>query len=230
MKNPGVFGICRLIQEKAVFVVFLAAVLVFCCGGVVSAAGGGHGDEADAAHEAVASGQGEEGGHGDGEHGSGTKGWVATDTYRVMNFGVLAIALFLLLRKPVAGALNARIDGIKEQLSDLEAKKQKAVAELADYNAKLANLEGESEKIIAQYEQQGIDAKARILKEAEAAAEKLEEQAKRNIEHEFKQAQLSLQQEILEKALVKAEELVKARITDQDQERLVDEYLEKVVA
>jgi F-type H+-transporting ATPase subunit b len=155
---------------------------------------------------------------------------VSTDTYRVMNFAVLAIALFFLLRKPVAKALNARIEGIKEQLSELEAKKQKALEELADYNAKLASLESESEKIIAQYEKQGIEAKARILKEAEAAAEKLEEQAKRNIEHEFKQAQQSLQKEILEKALVKAEDLLKARITDQDQERLVDEYLEKVVA
>ena len=126
--------------------------------------------------------------------------------------------------------MNARIEGIKEQLTELEAKKQKALDELSEYNIKLAKLENESEKIIAQYEKQGIEAKARILKEAEAAAEKLEEQAKRNIEHEFKKAQQSLQSDMVEKALVKAEELLKSRITDQDQERLVDEYLEKVVA
>jgi len=39
-----------------------------------------------------------------------------------------------------------------------------------------------------------------------------------------------LQEEIIQKALVKAEEIIKARITDDDQNRLVDEYLEKVVA
>ncbi len=39
-----------------------------------------------------------------------------------------------------------------------------------------------------------------------------------------------MQEEILDKALAKAEELLKAKITDDDQERLVDEYLEKVVA
>ncbi len=59
--------------------------------------------------------------------GSGTafaaKGWVATDTFRVMNFAVLFIGLFLLLRKPVKNALNARIKGIKEQLEDLEARR-----------------------------------------------------------------------------------------------------------
>ena len=47
---------------------------------------------------------------GDDEHGSGgSKGWVATDTYRVMNFAVLAGALFFLLRKPVTHALDTRI-------------------------------------------------------------------------------------------------------------------------
>ncbi len=35
---------------------------------------------------------------------------------------------------------------------------------------------------------------------------------------------------ILEKALLKAEEIIQERITDEDQDRLVDEYLEKVVA
>ena len=56
------------------------------------------------------------GGHGD----AGAKGWVATDTYRVMNFAVLAIGLFLVLKKPVSQALGGRIQGIKEQLEELE--------------------------------------------------------------------------------------------------------------
>lgn len=227
MKNPGVFGKCRWIWGRRVVMLSLAALLVFCYGAGTFAATGEHGDSGQATHEAA-----EGAGHGadaDG-HGGAVKTWVATDTYRVMNFAVLAIALFFLLRKPVAKALNARIDGIKEQLNELEVKKQKALEELATYNAKIAELERESENIIAQYEKQGMEAKARILKEAESAAEKLEEQAKRNIEHEFKQAQQRLQNEILEKALAKAEGLLKAKITDQDQERLVDEYLEKVVA
>ena len=160
----------------------------------------------------------------------GAKGWVATDTYRVMNFAVLAVALFLLLRKPVSQALDARITGIKEQLSELEAKKKEAEKQLAAYNEKYANLEQEAERLIAEYIRQGNEAKVRILAEAQTAAEKLQEQARRNIEHEFKQAKLKLQEELFEKALVKAEELIKSKITVQDQEKLVDEYIEKVVA
>ena len=160
----------------------------------------------------------------------GTKGWVSTDTFRVMNFTVLAVALFFVLRKPLSQALGSRIKGIKEQLDDLEAQKAEAEKQLAAYNDKLAQLEKEAEKIVDDYVRQGNEAKARILKEAEASAEKLQVQARRNIEHEFAQAKLELQKEIFEKSLVKAEEIIKGKFTGQDQDRIVDDYLKKVVA
>jgi len=157
-------------------------------------------------------------------------GWLATDTYKVMNFAVLAIGLFLLVRKPVSQALNSRISGIKEQLSELEEKKKAAEKQLAEYTEKFSTLEQETEKLIEDYIRQGNEAKARIIDEAKKAAEKLEEQARRNIDHEFQKAKLELQREILEKALQKSEEILKDKITAKDQEKLVDEYLEKVVA
>ncbi len=166
------------------------------------------------------------GGHGD----EGAKGWVATDTQRVLNFAVLFGGLFFILRKPVSRALNGRIKGIQDQLEDLEARKQEAEKQLAEYNQKLAQLEKEAEKILGEYVRQGEDAKVRIIAEAKTAAEKLEEQAKRHIEHEFNAARERLQTEIIEKALVKAESRLKERITSEDQDRLIDEYLAKVVA
>ena len=162
--------------------------------------------------------------------GNGGKGWAATDTYKVMNFAVLAIGLFLILRKPVSQALGSRIKDIKDQLSELETKKKEAEKELVKYNERFSLLEQEAEKLIEEYIRQGNEAKARIIDEAKKTVEKLEEQARRNIEHEFKQAKIKLQQDILEKALVNAETLIKNNITTQDQDKLVDEYLEKVVA
>jgi F-type H+-transporting ATPase subunit b len=157
-------------------------------------------------------------------------GWVATDTFRVMNFAVLFIGLFLLLRKPLKNALNARIKGIKEQLEDLEVRKSAAEKELSRYNEQLALLDKESKKIVDDYIQQGEAAKAKIIAEAESAADKLQEQARRNIEHEFKQAEVALKEEILEKALQRAEDIVREKVSAEDQERLVDDYLKKVVA
>lgn len=192
-------------HTKHLLVLSLSVLVILSAGWVWAASGGGHGE------------------------GQGTTGWAATDTYRVMNFAVLAIALFFLLRKPISQALSGRIQGIQDQLDDLEARKKQAEAELAEYNEKLSLLDREAERIVAEYIDQGKEAKARILKEAEAAAQKIEDQARRNIEYEFKQAREKLQTDVLEKALVKAESMIKENFTADDQDRLVNEYISKVV-
>ncbi len=161
--------------------------------------------------------------------GQGGGGWAATDTYRVMNFAVLAIGLFFILRKPVSNFLSDRIQGIRDQLKDLEAQKIAAEKKLAEYNDKLAALSQEADSIIAQYRQQGEAARGKILKEAESVAAKLEDQARRNIENEFAQAKLKLETEVFEKAIAKAESRLKDLVTDKDQDRLVQDYLNKVV-
>ena len=160
----------------------------------------------------------------------GSKGWQNTDWFRVMNFVVLAGALVFILRKPVSQALGSRIKGIKEQLESLEVQKAEAEKQLAQYNEKLSQLESEAKKIVDDYIKQGNEAKAKILKEAELTADKLQDQAKRNIEHEFAKAKQKLQQEVVESSLLKAEESLKKEITAKDQDKLVDEYLDKVVA
>ena len=161
---------------------------------------------------------------------SGSKGWVSTDTFRVLNFTVLVVALVFVLRKPLSQALGTRIKVIRQQLQDLEARKAEAERQLAEYNEKLARLEKEADKIVEDYIKQGKEAKARILKEAETSAEKLKDQARRNIDHEFEQAKSLLQAEIFETSLAKAEEIIKNKISKDDQDRIVDEYLKKVVA
>jgi F-type H+-transporting ATPase subunit b len=221
MKIPGHCGKQKLRTAIAIFVMAVAVVVV----GLIPAwaAGGGH--AADTGHTA-------EGGHAaDAGHGEvHSPPWLITDTAKVLNFAVLAIVLFLVLRKPASAALNGRIKGIAVELEDLETRKAEVEKQLAEYNKKLAALDKESDQIIAEYVRQGEDAKARILKEAESTAEKLKDQAKKNIDHEFQQAKLTLQTEIVEKALAKAEQAIKDKVTDQDQDRLVDEYLDKVVA
>ena len=163
---------------------------------------------------------------GDAAHG----GLSSSDWYRIMNFVVLAAGLVFLLRKPIPRALNSRVQGIQDQLKDLEARKADAEKRIVECNQKLGTLEKEAERIVSEYIRQGQDAKARILKEAESAAEKIQAQARRNIEHEFEQTKALLQREILEQSVAKAETLLKQNITDQDQVQLVEDYLQKVVA
>lgn len=201
MKIPFDSRIKGIVKAWAIALILMAVPVV-----AMASGGGGHGGAPAESH------------------------WAATDTYKVFNFAVLAIALFFILKKPVTQALNGRIEGIREQLEELEAKKKDAERELASYSAKLAEMEAEAKTILEDYIKQGEAAKARILKEAEATAEKMEAQAKKNIEHEFQQAKAQLQREIVDEAMAKAEAKISAAISADDQDKLVDEYLQKVVA
>ncbi len=174
--------------------------------------------------DSIASDSSEEG------HGSSpSKGWVRTDTYRVMNFAVLAIVLFFVIRKYGAPKLSGRIKEIQNTLDELEALRQEAEKRLVQCNERLYSLDKEKDKIISEYIKQGNEAKNNILKEAEAASEKLKVQAHKNIKQEFEKARLQLEAEIFEKAIIKAEEIIRRKITLEDQNQLVNEYIDKVV-
>lgn len=161
---------------------------------------------------------------------NGPKGWVKEDSYRIMNFVVLAVGLFFVLRKPVTQGLSGRIKDIEEQLTDLELRKKDAEDKLKQHNDSLSALDEEAAALMKEYLKQGNDAKARILAEAALVADKLQAQAKRNVEQEFKLAKNKIMDKILHKALVGAEEKIREKITETDHNRLIDEYLEKVVA
>lgn len=197
----------------------MAALLVFCPLTMAS----GHGEEA--AH-AEAEDHGEVADHA--EH-TGWKTWKATDSYKVFNFAVLAIGLFLLVRKPAADALKGRITDIQKELDDLEARRDAAASQLSQVSQRVEHLEQEAKKVVDTYIAQGEAARENILAEAKKAADRLSEQARHHMKYEIEDAKKQLRAEILEKAIAMGEELVAKSITGQDQDRLVGEYLEKVV-
>ncbi len=167
------------------------------------------------------------GGHGEAAH---HNAWHDVDTWKVLNFVILALGCFFIAKKPVANFFSSRAKGIEEELTELEEKKAEAQKKLAEYETRFRNLEQESAQIVEDYIKQGEEAKKRILEEAQAQADKLEDMAKRNIEQEFKAAKAALKQDVVEQAMAQAEALIKKSITTQDQNRLVDEYLKKVEA
>lgn len=167
---------------------------------------------------------------GDSQGGGHGNIWRSIDTWKVLNFALLVVIGFFIAKKPVVQFFSSRADSIKDEIKDLEVKKADAQKELAKYQAKFDNLDQESKQIVEEYIKQGEQAKQRILSEAQEEAEKLEEMAKRNIEQEFKSAKARLQQEIVEKAVEKAQKVITDSISADDQDKLVDQYLKKVVA
>ncbi|PIE75244.1 MAG: ATP synthase F0 subunit B [Deltaproteobacteria bacterium] len=164
------------------------------------------------------------------EHGSHESGWGTIDTYKLLNFIVLVSVLFVLLRKSVGNFFSQRIETLKYEISELENRKEDAKKELEEFQKKLSSLDEEVKTIVETYVEQGEKAREKILSEAKFSAEKLRSQAEMKIEQEFTLAKESLSKEIVEKSVLEAEKLIRKNINDEDQEKLIEEYIGKVVA
>ncbi|MBW2621733.1 MAG: F0F1 ATP synthase subunit B [Deltaproteobacteria bacterium] len=167
--------------------------------------------------------------HADEGHGGISAEKVWDLVYRTMNFLAVVIILFFVLRKPLGRFFSNRREEIAETLADLEKMKGEAEESYAKLEARLAEIEAERDSILAEYIADGEKEKEKIIANAEDMSSRIQTQAEKAIAQEIKKAKDALKREIAELSASMAEELVKDNISDQDQERLVEEYLDKVV-
>lgn len=166
-----------------------------------------------------------------GEHGGISPAKIQDLIWRTVNFAVFASVLgYLLIKKfPVKDFFAQRSQEIAQSLSELEAKKAAAAQNLQEAEARLAKVAAERDQIIQQFKDEGELEKVKIIQKAEMVAARIKEMAALSIAQETKKAAQELKVEVANQATQLAEELIKKKMTPTDQQRLVDEYLEKVV-
>jgi F-type H+-transporting ATPase subunit b len=150
--------------------------------------------------------------------------------WRVLDFALLfALVVWALKKANVKGSLADRQAAIDKALREAEEAKAAAERKFAEYSAKLAAANKEIDEISAAIRTEGEAEKARIIAEAKATAEKIAEQAKQAASQEVLKARADLRKEAARLAVELAEQNIKEKIQKDDQDRLVGEYLTKVV-
>jgi F-type H+-transporting ATPase subunit b len=148
---------------------------------------------------------------------------------RVFNFTVFAAIMLKLTVKPIKQFFASRKEEIATTLDSLEKQKMAAQKALKAAKAELAAVEAQREGIIEQFIAEGEAEKEKILKKAEMAAERIKEMAQLTIDAEVRKSAEALKREIVEAAVQLGEQLLKDNIMPDDQQRLVDDYVTKVV-
>jgi len=143
----------------------------------------------------------------------------------LINFAVLAGAYYLLGKKGVTDGLRARRQAIAKDIEEAQRMKHEAEARAKVYLDKLAKLEDEMRVARDSLVHAGEAEQERIVKEAEAKAERMRKDAEFLVEQELKQIRGDLMREAVETAVRAAEDLLKARVTPADHERLAEDYL-----
>jgi len=149
--------------------------------------------------------------------------------WRTVNFVVFAAILIKLVARPAKEFFAKRAQDIAQSITDLEIRKDEMAQALAEAEARLAQVEGEREKILQQYQAEGEVEKAKIIDKANQVAARIKDMAAMTIDQETKKAARDLKQEVVDLATQMAEDLLKEKVTPADQQGLVEEYLKKAV-
>lgn len=148
---------------------------------------------------------------------------------RTLNFAILLGILLKLLKKPLASFFASRREDIQKMLIELEEKRKAAEEKSAEYRAKLSSLEGETRKIVDELIAEGESERKKIIEAAERQADYIKQQAQLAIQQEIKAARDGLQAEIAEMSVAAAENILRKSIQGEDEERLVRDFMAKVV-
>jgi F-type H+-transporting ATPase subunit b len=162
----------------------------------------------------------------EGQHGESI--WATAG--KLFNFAVLAALLVYFLRQPVREYLANRGQQIRNDLVTAAALKEDATRQITSVDAKLKELPAELDALRARGQRDIAAEQARIEQAAAVERDRLLEQTRRAIDLQVRAAHRDLVTHAADLAVQVARQRIETRITDEDQRRLVDRYLERVEA
>jgi F-type H+-transporting ATPase subunit b len=176
-----------------------------------------------AAGVAAASG----GGHGEG--GGGT--WTGTLlAWRVVNTVALIALLVYFVKKPLVDFFKGRTAQIEAELAEAREQRTKAEQTIKEYEAKIAGMAQEIERMKAELAKAAAAEKEKVLANADRMAQGIVEAAKIAAQQEVRKVKMSLRHEAVDLAVAAAEAIIKGKIGPNDHKQMVDDYLARIEA
>jgi len=147
---------------------------------------------------------------------------------RLVNFAIIASIVVYFTRKPIRDAFKNRSLDIAKAMQESKEARERAAAALAEMEHKIKDLEAETNRMIADAQARGEKDKQALIEEAKKMAQDIQIQVQQGIEVEVQKARASLAIEASLLSLSLAEGRIKEKISSQDHERIVKEYISKV--
>ena len=166
----------------------------------------------------------------EGAHHVDTAAQMKDFAWRCLDFAALAaLAIWAIKKADVKGTLAARRTGIERTLKEAVEAKEAAEKKFAEYSQRLDQANKEIEVISANMRREGELEKERIIAEAKEAAARIKAQAESAAAQEVLKAKGELRAEAARLAVEIAEQKIVKNIAKGDQDKLVGEYISKVV-
>lgn len=147
------------------------------------------------------------------------------ELFKLVNTLVVVAILYKFAFHPLKNFLKDRREGVRKALEEARAAREEAEKQLAEQREKVADLEAELARVRDQGEKERGALKERLEEERETQEQRLLDQTRATIELEISKARAELRSQAASLALDLAEEMLKDRLDEADQERFVASYL-----
>ena len=145
--------------------------------------------------------------------------------WEILNFLILAFFLFKLLKDPVRKFFQDRSQMFQQQIEEAEGSSFEAEREFEELEKRFKLIDEEIQQLRQVITEQGERERNKIIADAKQTAEYMLEKARLESDMMVQSAKMQLRREVIDEAVVIAEESIKKTIQQEDQERLVNEYL-----
>ena len=149
--------------------------------------------------------------------------------WRLLNFAVLMYILYRLAWKRLVNFFRNRREDIKTSLAETKDRRVEAEDKFKEYEIKLAKATDDIQGISEMIKEQGLAEKQKLIADAEKAAEKRKEDARARLDQEMKKAGSLLRTEAVELSIKVAEDILKRNVSPEDHEKMVKEYMDRMV-
>lgn len=153
---------------------------------------------------------------------------LADATLTAISVFVLFLLASYLLFNPARELLKKRQDKIKDDIDTANKDKEDAAALKADYDAKIKDIQRESEEILSEARKKAKANEAQIIAEAKEEANRIIKNAENEALLEKQRAYDEMKQEMISIASLMAGKVVAKSIDTTIQESLVEETLKEV--
>ena len=159
-----------------------------------------------------------------------TESFVGLNVWTILfawcNLLILYLFLKKILFKPVKKMIDSRQQEVDDMYSGAEAAEADAKAMKAEYEAKLAKADEESEEILRTAQRRAILKEEEILKEASTEATRIRDRATDEIALEKKRMLGEIKDEVSGMAIDIASAVIGREVSDKEHEQFIDQFID----
>lgn len=148
--------------------------------------------------------------------------------FQALNLSILATILTYLLKGKIRDAFKSKKENFLKAAREVAEMKRQVEEQAQLLKNKIRELDATADQSQKAAEASAREYQSKLLSEAREQAEKLKRETEKTVEAEVYRAVEALRAEIVDQSITSSRQLIGTQIRDNDQKRLLSEFVEKI--